>query len=280
MSRTKASMAATTKRRAPANPSKSRPGRRFFLAGLKICLCLVLGAGLGLLGRFGYQWVQHSPRFAVRVVTIQTGPRVKAKDVRRLSGVVEGKNIFSFSLAEAVRQIEFHPWVRRATITRKLPDRVEIMVIERKPIVLVALGSLYYADQEGEVFKRVLPGESLDFPVVTGLSLDQVISDQPATARELERVKAVLDLAQGSKVLPLREISEVHLDSTYGLTLVTLSDGLRIRMGEEDFPERWRRLERVLAELTGDWDKVEVVDLNFKGQATVKLRSGYKVAMN
>jgi len=273
-------MAAATQKRSPAGKRKSRPARRFFLAAVKVFLCLVMGAALGLLGRFGYQGVRHSPRFAVRTVAIRTGPRVKAEDVRKLSGIMEGKNIFSFSLVEAMHQIEFHPWVRRATITRKLPDRVEITVFERKPLALVALGSLYYADQEGEVFKRALPGEPLDFPVITGLSLDQVISDQPATARQLQKVEEVLDLASASKVLPLREISEVHLDPTYGVTLVTLSDGLRIRLGDEDFPERWRRLERVLAELAGDWGKVEIVDLNFKGQATVKLRSGYKVAMN
>lgn len=268
-------------------PSRSRrkartrkPGWRIVLAGVKIGLCLVAGAGLGLMGRFAFQWVRHSPRFAIRTVEVRTGPRVKPEEVRKLTGIMEGKNIFSFQLAEAVRQIEFHPWVLRAAVTRKLPDRVEIAVTERAPMALAALGWLYYVDQEGHVFKRVLPGESLNYPVLTGLALDQVIADQPATEAEIRKALAVLELAQGSKVLPAAAISEVHLDPTYGVSLFTAGEGLCIRLGEGDFAERWQRLERVLVELTGDWAKVEMIDLNFQGQATVKLRAGYKLAAN
>jgi len=257
-----------------------KPGWRIVLAAVKIALCLVVGAGLGLLGRFTFQWVRHSPRFAISTVEIRTGARVKAEDVRKLTGIMEGKNIFSFQLANAVHQIEFHPWVLRATVTRKLPDRVEIVVTERVPMAMAALGWLYYVDQECHVFKRVLPGESLDYPVLTGLNLDQVISDQPTTEAEIRKALAVLELAKSSKVLPEKAISEVHLDPTYGVSLVTAQEGLWIRLGEGDFAERWQRLERVLVELAGDWAKVEMIDLNFQGQATVKLRAGYKLAVN
>ena len=269
-----------TQRRSRRSARAKKPGWRFLLAGVKILLCLVVGAGMGLLGRFTFQWVRHSPRFAIHTVEVRTGTRVKAEDVRKLTGIMEGKNIFSFQLANAVRQIEFHPWVLRATVTRKLPDRVEIAVTEREPTALAALGWLYYVDQEGHVFKRVLPGEKLDYPVITGLLLDQVIADQPATEVRIRKAFAVLELAKSSKVLPEAAISELHLDPTYGVSLITAREGLCIRLGEGDFAERWQRLERVLVELTGDWAKVETIDLNFQGQATVKLRAGYKLALN
>ena len=269
-----------TQRRSRRQARSRKPGWRIVLALLKIGLCLVAGAGLGLGGRFSFQWVEHSPWFAVRTVEIRTGARVKAEDVRKLTGIAEGKNIFSFQLAEAVRQIEIHPWVLRATVTRKLPDRVEIAVTEREPRALAALGWLYYVDQECHVFKRVLPGESLDYPVLTGLNLDQVIADQPATEVEIRKALAVLELARSSKVLPEAAISEVHLDPTFGVSVFTAREELCIRLGDGDFPERWQRLERVLVELAGDWAKVEMIDLNFQGQATVKLRAGYKLALN
>ena len=257
-----------------------KPGWRWLTALGKIFLCLVVGAGLGLAVRKGFQWSRHSPRFAIRTVQIRSGPRVKPEDIRKLSGIAEGKNIFSFPLAGAVRQIEFHPWVLRATVTRKLPDRVEIAVTEREPFAIAALGALYYVDQECHVFKRVLPGEALDYPVLTGLSLDQVIAQQSAVEAQIRQAQTVLGLARSSRVLSERQISEVRLDPTFGVSLWTAPEGLRIRLGGQDFPERWRRLERVLVELAGDWAKIEMIDLNFQGQATVKLRSGYKVAMN
>ena len=267
-------------RRASGRKTRTRPAQRWLAALVKVLFCLAVGAGLGLFGRFGFQWARTTPLFAIRAVAISAGPRVNAADVRKLCGIREGKNIFAFSLDEAVRQIEFHPWVLRAAVSRKLPDRVEIKIVEREPAALAALGSLYYVDQTGEVFKRVLPGESLDYPAVTGLTLDEVIHEPAAAGGQLRRALAVLNLARASRVLPERQISELHLDATFGITVVTAAEGVLIRLGEEDYPARWLRLERVLVQLGGDLGKVEAIDLNFSDQATVKLKSGYKVAMN
>lgn len=69
---------------------KARRGRQ---AALKVFFCLLLGAGLGLAGRYTHRWMQRSPLFTVREVVVTTGPKVSEPVVRRLSGVAEGRNI-------------------------------------------------------------------------------------------------------------------------------------------------------------------------------------------
>ena len=258
--------------------SRAIPWRRI-ARGLGVVLfCLLIGASLGVAAKAGWTWLSSSPRFAVRQMVIRTGPKVTEREVRMLAGVKEGDNIFRFRLADCVASLEIHPWVKRASVMRELPDRVVIDIVERKAAAVIALGSLYYVDTDGEVFKKVLPGENLDLPVLSGLTLRQVVERSPEADALIREGLDLSGLASRSAILPAEEVSEIRLDHTWGAIIIRAGDGMRIRFGSGNFPDKWMRMEQTLAELGADVAKVAELDLNYESKVTVRLRDGYRLA--
>ncbi len=238
--------------------------------------CLVLGAALGAACKLSADYIRQAPAFTIKEVNVNTGQHVSREDVLKLAGIREGRNIFSFHLAEAIQGVEFHPWVKSVSVRRQLPDRVLIELEERTPIAIVAMDSLYYLDEDLEIFKKVVPADSLDFPVITGLFLQEVIENK--VTAELRKTAEILYLAGRSRILPVKDISEIHLDSIFGIELWTSKDAVLIKFGEGELQKKWKELERVVLELDSDLKKVAVLDLNCEGRITAKLKSGYQLA--
>jgi len=245
---------------------------------LAVAAFLAAGAGAGAGAKAGWTWLTHSPRFAIQEVVVSAGERVSAAEVMTLADLRPGDNILGFRLSECVAGIEFHPWVKSAAVMRSLPDRVLIEVRERKPAALIALGAFYYVDEEGEVFKKALPGEDMNYPVLTGLTLREAVEERADVEPLIKLGIELVKLCGRSRDFPCSELSELHLDRSAGVTLVRAADGMRIRFGFEGFEEKWSRMERALLELREEAAKVAELDLNYEGRVTIRFREGYRVA--
>jgi len=254
-----------------------RRGRWFRAAAVVVAMSAV-GGGLGVAAKSGWNWITHSPRLAIREIVVRSGQRVSEGEVRRLANLAVGDNIIAFRLRPTVEAIELHPWVKRAAVTRELPDRVVIEVVEREPAALVNLGALYYVDDEGEIFKKVLPGETVDYPVFTGITLREAVEDKEGVTLRLLLGLSILAVAEDSMILPAADVSEIKLDRTAGATVVRASDGLRLVLGQGDVAERWQRAERALVKLGDEAAKVAELDLNYESRVTVRLKDGYPAA--
>jgi len=251
---------------------------RLVRAVLLVLGCVAAGSSIGACAKALWSRLLHSPRLAIAEVVVHTGPRVPDQEVRMLAAISPGDNILGFRLSECVEAIEIHPWVKRASVMRELPDRVVIEIEEREPEAMIALGALYYVDGDGEIFKKVLAGDSLDLPVLTGVSLLEVVEDKEQVDYRVGLGLELIGLARDSRILPLAELSEINLDRAFGATVVRAADAMRIRFGHDQFPDKWTRMERALVELADEAPKVSELDLNYEGRVTVRLRQGFRVA--
>jgi len=116
---------------------------------------------------------------------------------------------------EAARQrVEALPWIWRATVTRLLPDTVEVRVTERTPIALwLRDGSASLVDGEGRELARVPPSTQEKLPRISGAGAPEAaaklfaaLRQHPALAarvRVSERIgkrRWSLDLDNGSRI--------------------------------------------------------------------------------
>jgi cell division protein FtsQ len=116
---------------------------------------------------------------------------------------------------EAARQrVEALPWVWRATVTRVLPDTVEVRLTERTPIALwLREGSASLVDGEGRELARVPPSTQEKLPRISGAGAPEAAAKlfvtlhaYPALAarvRVSERIgkrRWSLDLDNGSRI--------------------------------------------------------------------------------
>lgn len=236
------------RRQALRLPRPSRAGVVGFLKWTVLSAAIV-GLGYGAV-RF-WELAHTSPKLAITEIEVLGTHRAERDAVAKLSGLVEGQNILSISPDDVERTIEAHPWVKHATVSRRLPTKVKIEVVEHVPVVLVALGHLYYANAEGEIVKRYTPGEQEVLPVVTGLGRAEVEAEDAETKRRL--VGAIQFLAELKETLGAQapEIAELHLEAASGLSFVTRDDEATVVVGQAPYRvslERWMRVREALAE--------------------------------
>jgi cell division septal protein FtsQ len=142
--------------RVSARRTRKKKTRYAHIAGLAaVPLSVLIGVfllwlGIRELGRFLYA---RSEAFTIRdLQVLATSPRTKAL-VKDYTQIKEGQNIFGFDIG-AVREYVManSPNFQSMTITRYLPDKVVINVIDRTPLARIGHRGGMVADSEGCIF--------------------------------------------------------------------------------------------------------------------------------
>lgn len=201
-----------------------------------------------------------------------TGIKKLTRDeILSAASVKLGDDLLGLRLTRMGEQLTKNPWVASVRVRRNFPHSVFIDVQERQPIGVVSMGYLYYLDSSGDIFKPLQEGDSLDFPVITGLAEDDLIRD-PAGAKET--LKGILALLQQLKKersgISIADISELHYDKGFGYTLFTMNKGLPIRLGTEGFSDKLDRLAKVYTMLQPQIPALEYIDLDYSDRIVVK----------
>ncbi len=235
-------------RRVHAAPTKEGPAvvwrsLRRFLPTLALVI-LIGGVTVG-----GRHYFSHSPHFALRALHFSGMQNATDEKLSTRAQLRLGGNLFAIDLRQLERRLGDEPWVKNARAHVELPSTIAVEIEERRAACLVALGSLYLADEDGFLFKRASSSETSGLVVVTGLSRSLYESDETATRAE---VKSALKALRMFSVVTSRPIvGEVNLDRTLGVTLFTAEHGVGIRLGriDETLPERIDRFDTVWASL-------------------------------
>ena len=226
---------------------------------IKIAFTVVVVSALTFGGWRLYLEVTSTTRLEVSVIEIEGGSTVLYKDVLNLSGIERGINILKIDVKAAEVLIKTHPFIEDVVVKRVLPDTIRIELSERVPVALVSADKLYAMDVNGVLFKEYSFADGLDLPVITGPDKggDEWVEEIKPRVLELLTI-----LDEGTTRLKLAELSEIHGDPYYGLTLVTLNDGVKIDIGNEDFREKLAKLDKVLEIRKGLSSGIESIYLN------------------
>ncbi len=133
-----------------------------------LVVCLSIDAVLAIL--IVYMMFLHTAYFNVQHVEVVGNRRLSWKEVVEASEVHSGVNLLTVDLNAIADRLRRHPWIRAASVYRRFSGQTMIIEVdERTPRGILAAGKLYYLDDQGEICTRVLPGESIDFPLFTGI---------------------------------------------------------------------------------------------------------------
>jgi cell division protein FtsQ len=230
---TRARIAARRQARHPRRGSTVRPGpRRAASAWVetgKIASLLLMIAALG-----GLLYIATAPRFTVREIEVQGAQALSQAKVAELAGA-QGQSIWLVDTRQVVERLKANAYVERASANVALPDRVAIVVQERRPEVRwQSGGALYLLDADGRV---------LDTAATAPVSNTLVIEDE--SNRPLQPNDTVdLDALKLGRVLSLRLPAELGIQPAHiGWNLdtrifVTAGDGRKIIFGGSDNLER------------------------------------------
>ncbi|HLK88427.1 MAG TPA: FtsQ-type POTRA domain-containing protein [Polyangia bacterium] len=199
----------------------------------------------------GRQLVRHviaSPRFAVRDIEVGPSARVSADEIRDLAGVHAGDRLLAVDPDAVAARLATHPWILSARVRRQLPSTLAIEVTERRAVASAMLGALYLLDGAGRPFKRASFAEADGLPVITGVTRDQYASVRVTSEAVFRQVLGLYaTYADGHPERP--KLSEIHVDTRAGFSLVLYDGGGDIRLGRGDFEAKLARFDRIFAAL-------------------------------
>jgi len=253
-------------------PRRRRPApRRLKLAlwggGIALVLAIVAGAGAlawssGWLGR-----AAADLRSGVVAMTVDAGFSVqevlvigrRATDSTALLdavGVVRGDPILAFDPDGARAAIVALPWVRNATVERRLPDTIVIRLEERRPMALWQHdGRVVVIDREGVALTDRGLGRFSGLPLIVG-------------AGAPDHAPAFLALLDAEPVVAERVLAAVRVAGRHWQ--LRLDNGVAVRLPEDDVGAALRRLAHAeRAEGVFDRDIV-AIDLRFDDRMIIQ----------
>lgn len=147
--------------------------KKFVLKTLLIGI--IAGSGtLILLGsvkgtRFAIKSIDQSKAFNITDILVQGNYHIESGNILRKCGIEPGQKTYSIKEKTVQAALINDPWIENVKLIKRLSGKIVIKIIERKPIALVNMKSVYYVDKNGVLFpiaKKVIS----DMPVFCGLS--------------------------------------------------------------------------------------------------------------
>jgi cell division protein FtsQ len=247
---------------------RRRLARRARRLGHTALALLAVGSLVGA-GAVGVRWLVTSPHFAVAEVEVRGASRLAAAEIIAASGIRRGVNLWRMDARAAAAGVEGLAVVRRAEVIRAFPNRVTIVVEERRPFTLVHAGRLHWIDEEGVRVASEARAVTVSLPVISGLTDDEIASASRAPSeRVLTGVRLIRTLLRAGSPL-VAQISEVDVGRSDGPVLYTV-DGIEVRLGAEEWDARIPRLVGVLAQVASSGQTVSAIDLRFRDQVVLK----------
>lgn len=164
------------RRTAPAPATPVASARGWIWAVLQIAL---LGAEM-----FALLFLLAQPAFRPRHVEVRGTSHLTAAEVTGALNLRGDRSIFLLSTAELATRVQALPWVRSASVTLALPDRVSVRVTEWTPSAVLQVGeTTYFMNDLGEVLDPVAEAGSL--PVINRPDYGPVRKGQRAVSRDL-----------------------------------------------------------------------------------------------
>lgn len=232
-----------------------------FTAALLVAGCVLLAVGaLGL-------WALRHPRFAIAGLTVEgemlhnNAVTLRTQVLPRLSG-----SFFTVRLDEVRQAFEAVPWVRRASVRRVWPDRLQVHIEEHRA------AALWVSDERDDRLVNQL-GEV--FVANVGDVEDEALPSFSAPEGSAAQV-----LAMYRRLLPVLRPADMDIEqlqlSTRGSWRVLLDSGAVLELGrgsDEQVLDRTQRFVRTLPQVQARWRApLEHADLRHADGYAVRLR--------
>jgi cell division protein FtsQ len=233
-----------------------------------VLIALLIAAVPAALVAAGW-WLLTSSRFAVKTVEVRGAQHLSPDRIRQAAQIPPGRSVFLLDPRAIARGVEALPDVERADVIRELPDRVTVVVEERRPFTLVHAGRLHWIDESGHVLGRETQAVTPPAPVISGLTETELLSMKVApSGKARDAIRLIRALLRSGSALAA-EISEIDVGSAEGPVLYT-GGGIEVRLGADEWEERLARLEAVLAQKAAREGGIRMVDLRFRDQVVLQ----------
>ncbi len=252
--------------------NKSKQSKTIIARRGVVVLFLAVVAGALLVGAFvgleytGSLFFSRNPKFNLNIINVSSDGRLTPEFFCERAGLKTGTNLFSINVADVRKKIEEVPLVESVTIDRKLPDTLNIKVIERVAMAQIRWSPRalpFLVDRYGVVLPMTRSGQSL--PLIEGPNLKNI---RPGDRKDSPGIRQCLDILAAVEQLGLgSQVSFVSFDTRYpDFVTAVINSEITVRFPLHSGREKLIRLVSVLQLANEQGRLVKTIDLTPDGR--------------
>lgn len=233
---------------------------------------LLAGTGLGLWE--GYRALVRLPYFRVAEVQVEGNLQVAAEDIIASLGLTPDTSILEVDLEALARRALENPWIKEASVRRRLPLSLSVQVVERIPEAVFIADRRYLLSADGVILATLGNGELPTLPTLRAATPRHVAVGERILTSEMVQGLAVWRQFQLANALQGERAHEIVMarDGSYVVNLGRQMPAIRLQA--RDLEGQLRRLGAALAASGRRLDGFADVDLRFRDRVVFKPSGG------
>mgnify|MGYP004543037977 CR=1 FL=1 len=176
-----------------------------------------------------------SPIFNIKEINVLNNEQILTETIVSLSQLQIGQNIFRFNKNKVQNEIKTNPYIESVTIKRKIPNKVEITIEERKKNYNVEfLNGYAYINNQGYILE--ISEQKLDLPVIQGISTDveDITEGNRLNTQDLNKLEIVIQIMNICKDYELdTKVSTIDITNKSDYILYMEEEKKIIHLGDE-----------------------------------------------
>lgn len=177
----------------------------------------------------------------------------------------KGRNIFTISLKDAARNLAGKfPDAKDVTVRIALPDKLTVVMQFRRAVALVRGPRTCPVDDDGVVLLNANEALFKFLPLIEGIEIrpNERTARRGVPYRNLQVALALLRELKRSKVMADYGVTVIDASDAKAMSF-TMKNGVRVKIGYEDFGTRIETLKKTLRDPRMVMDRIDYIDVRF-----------------
>lgn len=215
-----------TRRKIEKQEKKKRSRNKKIKFVLKITLLLAIIVG-------GITFAMVSPIFDIKSIEVKNNNKVSTEKIISLSQLKQGENIFRFISSNVEKSIKENAYIENVKIHRKLPDKIQIEVEERKHSFSVDfLGQYAYINTQGYILE--ISSDSAQKTIIHGISTkeEEVVVGKRLGEDDLEKLEDAIKIIHSAKEYNLdTKVTSIDISNKNNYTMYLQEEQKKVYLG-------------------------------------------------
>lgn len=176
-----------------------------------------------------------SPIFNIKEINVSNNNQINTETIISLSQLNLGQNIFKFNKNKVNKNIKTNAYIESVEIKRKLPNKVQIQIEERKQEYNVEfLNGYAYINNQGYILQ--ISEEKQSLPTIQGISTpdEQIVEGNRLNSEDLEKLEVIIQIMNICKNYELdSKITNIDISTKDEYTLYLEEEKKTIYLGDK-----------------------------------------------
>ncbi len=176
-----------------------------------------------------------SPIFNIKEINVSNNNQINTETIISLSQLSLGQNIFKFNKNKVNKNIKTNAYIESVEIKRKLPNKVQIQIEERKQEYNVEfLNGYAYINNQGYILQ--ISEEKQALPTIQGISTpdEQIVEGNRLNSEDLEKLEVIIQIMNICKNYELdSKITNIDISTKDEYTLYLEEEKKTIYLGDK-----------------------------------------------